>query len=376
MSMVCTGCGAPLQMDDEQERGYVTAEAFMREHPLCQRCYRLIHYGQLAKTNVTQEEYRTAVMRVLAKPSLVLYVVDLFDFNGSLVRGMAGVLKNHEVVLVANKYDLLPHGTSMDKVASWLWREARRAGLEPKQIHLVSAKTGFGMDSVVATVQERSRDRNVVVMGMANVGKSSVLNSLMRALDPDEQTESFTTSPFPGTTLGALTMKMKGTGIVITDTPGLLGTFRLQDRVCADSLKQIVPKDRIRPRNYQLNIAQTLFLAGLVRMDFIGGQAQPFVVYVANQLYIHRTKLDNADNVYRSQMGKLLNPPCDTCDSSLRQLTSKRVGFKEGRPVDVVIPGLGWIRLSGKEVQLVVHYPQGVEIAVRPALIGNGRVRL
>ncbi len=374
--MVCTGCGTPLQMDDEQERGYVTAEAFMREHPLCQRCYRLIHYGQLAKANVTQEEYRTAVMRVLAKPSLVLYVVDLFDFNGSLVRGMAGVLKNHEVVLVANKYDLLPHGTSMDKVASWLWREARRAGLEPKQIHLVSAKNGFGMDSVVINVQERSRNRNVVVMGMANVGKSSVLNSLMRALDPEDQTDSFTTSPFPGTTLGALTMKMKSTGIVITDTPGLLGTFRLQDRVCTDSLKQIVPKDRIRPRNYQLNVSQTLFLAGLVRMDFIGGQAQPFVVYAANQLYIHRTKLENADYVYKSQVGKLLTPPCETCDTSLRQLVSKRVGFKEGRPVDVVIPGLGWIRLSGKEVQLVVHYPQGVEIAVRPALIGNGRVRV
>ena len=373
--MVCTGCGAPLQMDDETERGYVTAEAFMRERPLCQRCYRLIHYGQLAPTNVTEEEYRTAVMRVLAKPSLVLYVVDLFDFNGSLVRGMAGTLKNHEVIMVANKFDLLPRGTSVDKVASWLWREAHRAQLEPQEIHVVSAKKGFGMDSVVQTVVQRARNRNVVVMGMANVGKSTVLNSLIRGLDPEEETDSFTTSPFPGTTLGAVTIKVKHSGIAITDTPGLLGRFRLQDRVCAESLKQIVPKERIRPRVYQLAERQTLFLGGLVRMDFTRGQAQSFVVYAANQLYIHRTKLEQADELYAKQVGQMLQPPCDTCDETLRQLVTKRVGFKDGRPVDVVIPGLGWIRLSGEAVQLVMHYPQGVEIAVRPALIGSGRVR-
>ena len=362
-------------MDDESEKGYVTSEAFMRERPICQRCYRILHYGQLAPANVTEEEYRTAVMRVLARPSLVLYVVDLFDFNGSLVRGMAGILRQHEVILIANKVDLLPTGTNEQKVLSWLWREAHRAELMPKDIHVVSAKKGTHLDAVIQTVKDRARNRQVVVMGMANVGKSSVLNQLIRGLDPDETNDSFTASPFPGTTLGAVTLKVKHEGITITDTPGLLGRFRLQDRVCQTSLKDIMPKDKIRSRIYQLQAGQTVFLGGLARMDFIDGQAQPFVFFAANQLYLHRTKLEKADELYQTQRTQLLKPPCEQCDPSLAELIPKRVGFEEGRPVDVVLPGLGWVRLSGKKVQLIVHLPKGIEIAVRPALIGSGKTR-
>ena len=178
-SMVCTGCGAPLQMDAQQERGYITAEAFMRDRPLCRRCYRLIHYGQMEAVQIGEEEYRTAIMRALGKPSLVLYVLDAFDMAGSAVRGLAGMLQQHEVIAVANKVDLYPRGTNRDRLRTWLGREAARLQITHRTLLPVSAQTGEGLGELLDLLVQTAHERATVVLGMANVGKSSVLNRLL-----------------------------------------------------------------------------------------------------------------------------------------------------------------------------------------------------
>lgn len=370
VNLVCTGCGAPLQMDEENQRGYVTGSAFLREQPLCQRCYRLIHYGQFSPGNVTEEEYRSSVMRSLSRPSLVLYVIDLFDLAGSLVRGLAGTLRGNEVWVVGNKVDLLARELSRERLSNWLVREARRNGLEATRVVLLSARSEEGLDGLWRELLAHSRGRQVVTVGMANVGKSSLLNRLL-AKSGQLDGQALTTSPYPGTTLSGMSVKLGGSGMVLADTPGLLGKYRLQDRVCRDSLKWIIPEERVRPRIYQLQPDQTLFLGGLARLDFIAGQPQPFVIYAANQLTVHRTKLDHADELYHRQLGLILNPPCSDCDASLRELRSKNVSFEDGKPVDLVIPGLGWVRLSGRRVKLRIHLPSGIEVSVRPALGGR-----
>ncbi len=366
-SLVCTGCGAPLQMDTEGERGFITSEAFMRDKPLCRRCYRLIHYGQMESVQIGEQEYRTTVMRALAKPSLILYVLDAFDMAGSAVRGLAGVINQHEVIAVANKIDLYPHGSSRDKLRQWLSREALRLQIAHRAMLPVSAETGEGFDALHEMVSRVAGDRPVVVMGMANVGKSTVLNRLL-AMAGDVQERSVTASPFPGTTLGAIAIKVAG-GLHIVDTPGLIGRHRLQDRVCGKSLGLILPKAALRPRVFQLEPGQTIYIGGLARVDFEQGEAQSFVVYAANQLHVHRTKLARADELYRQHLGSLLTPPCPECADDLRGLVATPIRVKGERPVDVALPGLGWVRV-GAAASLTVHAPQGITPAVRPAVFG------
>jgi len=365
MSIVCPGCGAPLQMDDPDKPGYVPDAALLREEPLCRRCYRLRHYGQLERADVTEDMYRATVARVLSRPSLLLYVIDVFDVQGSFLRGLTGMLAQHDVIAVVNKWDLLPHVAHSQAVLDWLRRELVAAGVKPVAVLAVSARTGRGVEELALAVRGRGRNKQVVALGMANVGKSSLLN---RLLADDTR---FTTSPYPGTTLGAVVLTVAGGGPVIVDTPGLLGRHRLQDRVCAASLPLIVPRERLRPRVYQLQEGQTLFLGGLARLDFVEGQAGPFVVYVANQLHVHRTKTSHAEDLYERQRGMLLNPPCADCDASLRTLEMRMMRFRAGNPADIVIPGLGWIRLAGDAAKIAMHVPVAIELSVRPALFGG-----
>lgn len=371
MSVICTGCGVPLQMDSPDEPGYITGVAFVRDKPLCRRCYRLRHYGEFTPSSLGEQDYRAIVARVLAKPSLVVYVLDLFDFNGSLLRGMEGMLRPHDVILVANKFDLFPRGTSLPHVEEWILREARRAGIAARESRLVSARTGLFVPQLWEAIKERAKGRQIVAIGMANVGKSSLLNRFI-AIEREGETE-LTASIYPGTTLGAVSLKLPEGAGTLVDTPGLMARYRLQDIVGPEAQKVLLPAEPLRPRVYQLRPEQTLFLGGLARFDFDQGEPQSFVVYAANTLAVHRTATKNADELYARQVGRLLYPPGAEADPSLRNLRSKSLSFRAGKPVDVAVAGLGWIRLSGQSGRYHVHVPTGVEIAVRPALIAARR---
>ncbi len=359
-------------MEREGEKGFVSGDAFMREHPLCKRCYRLIHYGELTPVSVTAEEYRQTLEKALKRPSVILYVIDLFDFNGSLVKGIETLLRGHEIVIAINKFDLFPKGTRPERVKQWVVREAVKKGLLVRDAYVVSAKNGQGVGELAETLDTRSKGRQVVVLGMANVGKSSLLNRLIATMDEDEG-QKLTTSLYPGTTLGMVSMTLPGGQLTFTDTPGLLGTYRVMDRVCAKSLKDIFPIDRIKPRVYQLTAEQTIFLGGLARVDLVKGNPQSLVIYAANQLKIHRTKLIRADELYEHHVGELLTPPCEDCARDLQPLLPKKMRFTKGRPFDLVISGLGFIQFSGLESELVVHAPKGVETTIRPSLIGGNK---
>ncbi|WP_410965997.1 hypothetical protein, partial [Salmonella sp. ZJHZ20_0011] len=71
----------------------------------------------------------------------------------------------------------------------------------------------------------------------------------------------------------------------------------------AKNLKYISPKKEIKPKTYQLNPEQTLFLAGLGRFDFMEGERQGFTAFFENTLDLHRTKLAGADEFYQKHAG-------------------------------------------------------------------------
>ena len=52
--------------------------------------------------------------------------------------------------------------------------------------------------------------------------------------------------------------------------------------------------------------SQSLFIQGLVRIDFIKGIKSTFVTYFKNDLLIHRSKLERADIFYQKHKNDIL----------------------------------------------------------------------
>ena len=82
----CYGCGAIIQSEDEKKIGFVPKNALDRSQVLCKRCFRLKNYHQLQATNLSDDDFLEILNKIGEKDCLVVYLVDLFDFNGSLFK--------------------------------------------------------------------------------------------------------------------------------------------------------------------------------------------------------------------------------------------------------------------------------------------------
>jgi ribosome biogenesis GTPase YqeH len=365
---ICAGCGIPLQTDQPDQPGYVPTATLQKEQPVCRRCYRITHYNEVAPVAIHHDEFVRIVSGIGRKKALVVNMVDLFDFSGSWIDNLRRYVGGNPVLLVANKVDLLPRQSNLERVEHWLRKEVEKKGIQLERVILVSARKGINVEQVKAFIEKYADERDVYVVGTANTGKSTLINRLIRMFGDTEEVE-LTTSRFPGTTLSTVELNIPHYKHRIIDTPGIMTTHRLTDLVCPHCLKLITPDHTIDPKVYQLNSGQTLFAGGLARFDFVAGERQSFVLYFANQLEIHRTKLENADALYEKHVGGLLVPPCGECGDYLRDLVTHRLTFQEGGPLDIVISGLGWLSVRGSACEIRVKVPRGVNVSVRRSIL-------
>lgn len=359
----CQGCGVIIQSIDQDAPGYTPKSSLDKEDLLCRRCFRLKHYNETQAVSVTDDDFLQMVSSIRETEGLVVHVVDIFDVNGTLLSNLPRIVGNNPIILVGNKVDLLPKSTNKRKLDHWLRSIANNAGIKVKDVFLISSKKGHGIEELAVEINTQRNKKNVYVVGVTNVGKSTFINHIIK--QSSGLKDVITTSYFPGTTLGFIEIPLDDDTYLI-DTPGIVNKQQMAHYVSDQDLKLITPTNEIKARGYQLNSDQTLFFGGLARLDFIKGDKQTFVCYFSNRLPIHRTKLDNADALYASQLGKLLSPPDAKTQEKLPELTSNTFRITEAS--DIVFPGLGWVTIKDKDVTVVAHSPKGVAVSIRRTL--------
>ncbi|GEL03915.1 ribosome biogenesis GTPase YqeH [Rummeliibacillus sp. G93] len=361
----CIGCGTTIQTEDKNAPGYAPAATLEKEEIICQRCFRLKNYNELQPVSLTDDDFLRILNGLGTQKGLIVKIVDIFDFNGSWLPGLHRFVGNNPVLLIANKADLLPKSVKKQKVINWLKREAKALGLKPIDVLLVSAHKGSGMEEAIEAIENYRNGQDVFVVGCTNVGKSTFINRIIKRATGAG--DIITTSYFPGTTLDMIEIPLED-GQAIYDTPGIINHHQMAHYLDPSELKYIMPKKEIKPKVFQLNPAQTLFIGALARFDFIKGERAAFTVHIANELMIHRTKLENADELYENHKGELLSPPTKQHMDALPKLVRHEFSIKEAK-TDIVFSGLGWITIQDPNVVIAAYAPEGVEVQVRPSLI-------
>lgn len=369
--LICIGCGAHIQTEDKEKAGYTPASSIKKAEEsgelYCQRCFRLRHYNEIVDVNITDDEFLKLLHEVGDSDALVVNVVDIFDFNGSVIPGLSRFVSGNDVLLVGNKKDILPKSVKDGKVTQWLTERAYEEGLRPLDVVLTSAQNHQAIKDLIDKIEKLRKGRDVYVVGVTNVGKSTLINAIIKEITGEK--DIITTSRFPGTTLDKIEIPLED-GSYIFDTPGIIHRHQMAHYLTAKDLKYVSSKKEIKPKTYQLNPEQTLFLGGLGRFDFVSGEKQGFTAYFDNNLNLHRTKLEGADAFYDRHVGALLTPPTGKEVADFPKLVRHEFTIKD--KMDIVYSGLGWIRIQGKAdnpVKVSAWAPEGVGVLIRKALI-------
>lgn len=217
----CSGCGARLHCMDESLPGYLPREIFKGRKTaelqsiICQRCHFLKHYNTALDISVKPEEYEQFLSTIKNRPGLILLIVDLLDIPCSIWPNLLDLLgHNRPMFIVGNKVDLIPKDSRgyLDHIKSVLVQHVQDRGIPERNIRhisLISATTGYGVEELVTALHNKwSRDGDVYLCGVTNVGKSSLFNSLLRSdyckSKASDLMQRATASPWPGTTIKML----------------------------------------------------------------------------------------------------------------------------------------------------------------------------
>ncbi|MFC6206200.1 ribosome biogenesis GTPase YqeH [Levilactobacillus tongjiangensis] len=363
----CIGCGAEIQTTDKTAPGYTPQSALdkglEKEEVYCQRCFRLRHYNEIVPVGLTDDDFLNLLTQIQDANALIVYVVDIFDFNGSVIPGLHRFVGSNPILLVGNKEDLLPRSLKRSKLQDWLRQRANEQGLRPIDVTLLSAKTNQSVDGLLQLINKYRGDRDVYVVGVTNVGKSTLINQIIRQNTGVK--DLITTSRFPGTTLDKIELPLDDDHVLV-DTPGIIQNQQMAHFIDGKDLKIVTPQKPVKPKNYQLNEQQTLFLGGVARFDYTKGPKTGFTAYFENNLYLHRTKLENADDFYERQLGQLLTPPRAENKDDFPPLVPHE--FKTTTKSDLVFEGLGWITVPAG-AHVTGWAPAGVGVLLRRAMI-------
>lgn len=329
----CKGCGILLQDDNMTQEGYTTDI----ENDLCQRCFRIKNYGEYQVVAKSNEEYIEILKTIGETKDLVLYIVDLLNLDRDLAKIREYI--NNKILLVLNKRDVLPKSVSDEKIKDYILD----LGLNFEDIVIISANKNYNIDELLSKIKKYQTSSKVYVVGNTNVGKSSLINKLLKNYSDDPS--EVTISPLPSTTLNKITIELSDT-ITLIDTPGLVDRENIVNYVDTDMLKKINPKKEIKPRTYQLKPNQCLIIGDLARIDYVEGEKNSFTVYVSNSLKVKRMNALKRDN--------------------LKDLAKTTIDLKYRE--DIVINGLGFIKVvqSGK---VDIYINKDVSIYTRKSLI-------
>lgn len=365
----CYGCGAILQDTDPQEVGYVPPEKFESgEETLCERCYKLRHYSTYKKTPDFNIDYVTILQAAKEEKALVVYVLNAFCLTGSLLDGIGKYLPEN-VLVVVNKRDVLPSSYSDDFLRKYVLKKLEPEGIHVLDLIMTSTSKEMNIQEVMEAIEKYRNGKSVYFIGAYQVGKSSLINRLLKNYRNSTE-KMITTSPYPGTTLDVISIPLDEDSYIF-DTPGIYNPKSIVSFIEPEIVKYVIPRTEIRPEKYLTKSGQSFLLSNLCRIDYVEGDKVEFTFYKSNDVAIARCKINKADSTFQEicnndqalfKTGKV---------HSIKDLVKTSFDITENVPYRIRIVGLGFFDFLGGNKKIDIYAPSGVKLLCEKNEIPN-----
>lgn len=360
MSEFCKGCGVKLQNEDPKALGYVPS----LDSQYCQRCYKLRHYGDVTINMQQGISTSQTLEKINELDGTVFWTVDLFNLESNLVSRLNRKLPGKDIIMILTKRDILPATLTDGKIKSYIEKRLKEEDIQVKDIIIAGymTKEGGKCESIIHQIEKDAdkfaKNKDVIFMGMANSGKSTLVNKLLGS-------KELTISRNPGTTLDVIERDWRGRKLY--DTPGLENDKSVLSWLPSLELKEVIPTKPLKPYICQIYEDQSFAAGGLARMDVVCDGKASIVGYFSLSLPIHRGKLADADRLWNEHLGEMLSPALDESLDTMKTWHAPRLKGKE--KMDVVIQGLGWFCVSGDIQEITVKAHKGIQVTFRKAMI-------
>lgn len=227
MNKICYGCGAPLQSNDKEAKGYVP-ENKINEATYCMRCFRMMHYGEQSDVD-TPKDAKEIIRKVNKDSKYVIFLVDYLNINKYVMDLFQSI--NNDKLLVINKGELLPDNITYDMLKNYV-----------KEIYNINAPIkvkGGTANHGVKSVYKYLMDEDIheaSLLGISNSGKSTFINDLADVLE--SKINRINTNKHANTTLDFMRVKLNNE-LTLIDSPGFIMPNSLNNDVTNKDIREL-----------------------------------------------------------------------------------------------------------------------------------------
>ncbi len=362
----CYHCGAILQCENENEKGYIIPESLHRATPIqiiyCDRCFETM---KAFNNSELEQKVDQEVLKILddafATDALIIWVVDLFSFNGTLNSEIAKKVKKLNVIVVGNKRDLFPLNVKDESLVEYLNVTFNAYGIKPKSVRLLGATNKIDSKQLIDSVNTARKGHDVYMIGNSTSGKTSIINRAMKGFE-NKTSRQIKTITYPGTSVNVLEIPLSRSSFFY-ELPGISQTTSATGKLEKDVVRQIVPKKAVKLITRTMSAGDALMVGSLAAFEIIKGKTTNYRFYSAEGVETRKVQSKKLDDyINENNIRRFARPVSERLVSFLDYDMFEYAMENDKKWHDIAIEGLGWLSFIAQGQMIRVRLPKGVAL--------------
>ena len=359
----CSRCGAILQSQDPNQLGYINS-LVLRNYPdgvlLCNNCFNDVKNDQKETPNIElSSDYLNVFKNIKKSNSVLLYVIDLFSFEGFIPLDFDKVLDGLEVIVIGTKRDLLPKNTDDEYLEKYIMHQFKQANIIPSKIIIESFNNHESNEQIFNYLISNYSNRNIYIFGPKGSGKSTLLKDFLKYYK-NNTSYVISSNNFNGTSLKGMSIPLSNSTFLY-EIPGFQTTNSMFGVLEKPISNLIIPTKKVEAKKVTLSKKNFLIVSGLSLIQVLSDSKVSLKCYFSDLLEI---KVKRGDPIKIFENILLTGNQTNTSYKyrNINDFDAYDFEITESGSRDIGILGLGWISFNGDNQKFRIFVPKGIYV--------------
>lgn len=361
----CHSCGAILQSDNKKLPGFISksvVENGAPKIPYCNACYeKMLSLNTGSLNQEVDKEVLKILKDAVATDALIIWVVDLFSFNGTLNPDIVKKIKRLNVVVFGTKRDLFSSFVSDESLKRFIDERFSDIGINPVLIELLGNESSIDIKGIADKINELRKGHDVYMIGNNSSGKTTIINKFLKAYE-NKTKWPIRTEQYPGTAVDVLEIPLSNSSFFY-ELPDLSNSTSVLSKVEKEIQKIIVPHKEITMSRKFIGEGTAIAIGNLACLYVIKGHHTSIRLFAAEKVESKSLPNEKVDRFFDENRKKHLIRPVSERFVSFEDYDMFEYDLEnDDLRHDIAIEGLCWFSMRGKGQTIRILLPKGAAL--------------
>lgn len=363
----CYNCGAVLQTKKKNDKGFIPDEVMAAYDGdsrvlYCQKCF---DYMKGLNTGALDQNLDKATAKILddavATDAYIIWVIDLFAFNGTLNPDIVSRIKKLKVAVIGTHRDLFSSLVKEETFVRFINERFAECGITPESVTIIGSEDDVDMKAIMDHFDKARRAHDIYIIGSKSSGKTSLINRMLKYY-VNKTKWPIKTENYRGTNVKVMSIPLSNSSFIY-ELPGFSLATSVVGKVEKDIQKLIVPRRKVETHYRTLLKGDALALGSLAYFELCSGKATAIKLYCAEGVEIKKLPAEKVEDFLAENNRKRLLRPVSERINNFRDYDLFEYAMEnDGEIHDISIRGLGWISFPAKGQVIRVMFPKGAAL--------------